>query len=144
MNPLFDIEANETHENHSSVSLVPPKTEDNGSDFEEQLESILGEDMQNFMLTLRDKYPILSMSEAELLAFTQSPEGEKEFWSQAMKFSEESLDYLVEQFSLLPPERLEEAFSYGEQWAMEQGQQIPPQFLQQTFDEVRQRLNMSR
>lgn len=114
------------------------------ADFEAQLESMLVDEMQHFMHTMRDKYPILSMSQLELSMLTQTPEGKKEFWSQALKFSEESLDYIVEKFSLLPPERLEEAFTYAERMAMEHGQQIPAQFLQQGFERVRQRLNMSR
>lgn len=126
-----------------SESPLSTQTEGDIADLEALIESILGEELQHFMLDLIAKYPIFSMSELELSVLTKTPGGQKEFWSQAQKFSDELLDYIAEQFSVLPPERLEEAIVYAEQRAMEQGE-IPPHFLQQGFEKVRQKLNVQR
>ena len=140
-NPLLsDMEANEVDEKSPSDDLVASDTISE-LDLEAQIEAILGEEIPQYIVQLQSKYPLLSLSASELLEFTQTREGEQEFWAQAKAYSDESLNYISEQFALLPLERLEEAFEYAKQWAAENGgAHLPPQVMQETIDEVKQRL----
>lgn len=138
---------NETNPPLPEMSREPdPLTDEPSDEFTEaiknpeQIAEELLEEWTDFFEDLRYKYPLLSMSTDEIMELSQLPGGTREIRAQALAMSNDAIDYLVNWLSRYTPEETEELLRQAEELGRQENYGIPPEYLQQAFERVRERL----
>ena len=110
------------------------------TDTEAIAESLL-EEWSSFIEGLRYKYTLLSMSQDEIIELAQSPAGRRELRSQAQGIGEDTTNYLVRTLSQYTADEAEEILRQAEEQVQQENYGIPPEYIEQAFERVRERLN---
>lgn len=146
--PLTDTSHNETNsplpEMSRELETLTDETSDEFTADAENLEQVadaLLEEWADFVDELRHKYPLLSMSQEEIFFLGQSPEGRQEIRSQGLALNNELMDYFANMLSQYSSEDVEEILRLAEEHAWRENPEIPSEYLKQTFENIRGRLN---
>ena len=105
----------------------------------EQLTQKLFEDWDAYALTLKDKYPVLSDSDA-IMRIAQTKEGRDKLKSQIEAMLNDSLDEFERLFSQLPTEFASQVMDMVEEQFEQDSRGIPPQYVKEAIDIMRARI----